>query len=320
MFNYVISLKIATFVVHIFASGMNNTYIASPMNYIGGKYKLLPQLFPLFPDNVNSFVDLFCGGANVGVNAHANQIIFNDNLIYLIDLYNAFLNNKLEDTVSYVENRIKEFELSLTNQEGYLRLREEYNLGRNPLDLFVLVAYSFNHQIRFNGNHQFNCPFGKERSCYNANTKRNLVRFITALQEKNVVFKSSNFDAFDFDSLSPGDYVYADPPYLITTGTYNDGKRGFTGWNENTELKLLEILDALNQRKIQFGLSNVLSHKGKTNQLLQSWIERNDYFVNYLTKDYSNCNYHTADKSKTASVEVLITNYVPKENELKLWA
>ena len=33
--------------------------IASPLNYIGGKYKLLPQIFPLFPDNVDTFVDIF---------------------------------------------------------------------------------------------------------------------------------------------------------------------------------------------------------------------------------------------------------------------
>lgn len=294
-------------------------YISSPMNYIGGKYKLLPQLFPLFPNKVNTFVDLFCGGANVGVNAKAESIIFNDNLVYLIDLYRAFLNNKLEETINYIESRIDEFGLSLSNQEGYLKLRKEYNTNRNPLDLFVLVAFSFNHQIRFNNSHQFNCPFGKDRSCYNPNTKYNLVQFINAIKDKNVQFISQNFDEFNFTQLKPGDYVYADPPYLITIGSYNDGKRGFTGWNELGETKLLSILDDLNRRSINFGLSNVLYHKGKSNSILINWIENNNYRVNYLNKDYSNCNYHTLDKSKDASVEVLITNYIPTNNELKLW-
>ena len=116
---------------------MISQYISSPMNYIGGKYKLLPQLFPLFPEDVGTFVDLFCGGANVGVNATASKIIFNDNLTYLMDLYNAFQQNPLDVTVSYVENRIADFNLSLTNQEGYLKLRAEYNTHRNPLDLFA---------------------------------------------------------------------------------------------------------------------------------------------------------------------------------------
>ena len=289
---------------------MTSQYISSPLNYIGGKYKLLPQLFPLFPENVGTFLDLFCGGANVGVNATADKIIFNDNLIYLVDLYNAFLQNPLEVTVSYIENRIEEFNLSLTNQKGYLKLREEYNKRRNPLDLFVLVAFSFNHQIRFNSHHEFNCSFGKDKSHYNSRMKSNLVSFIKAIKEKDVCFTSRNFDEYDFSSLTVRDFVYADPPYLITTAPYNDGKSGFTGWNESLEMKLLEILKELDQRQVHFGLSNVLYHKGKTNQILISWIEENGFHVNYLNKDYSNCNYHTLDKSKGSSVEVLVTNFI----------
>ena len=298
---------------------MSSSFISSPMNYIGGKYKLLPQIFPLFPKEIDTFVDIFCGGANVGINASANTIIFNDNLTYLIDLYECFLRTPLEETISHIEGRIAEYELSLTNQEGYLKMREEYNKSRNPLDLFVLVAYSFNHQIRFNGKHQFNCPFGKDRSQYNPSIKRNLVRFINALQSKNIQLYSLIFDAFDYSQLKTGDFVYADPPYLITTGTYNDGKRGFTGWNESTEVRLLSILAELDQRDIKFGLSNVLQHKGKTNDILIAWIEKNGFHINYLNKNYSNCNYHTLDKSKDASVEVLVTNYIPIDNELTLW-
>ena len=33
-------------------------YIKSPLNYTGGKYKLLSQILPLFPTNINKFVDL----------------------------------------------------------------------------------------------------------------------------------------------------------------------------------------------------------------------------------------------------------------------
>lgn len=37
-------------------------FIKSPLNYTGGKYKLLPQLLELFPTNIDTFVDLFAGG------------------------------------------------------------------------------------------------------------------------------------------------------------------------------------------------------------------------------------------------------------------
>ena len=279
-----------------------NRIISSPMNYIGGKYKLLPQLLPLFPDKINTFVDLFCGGCNVGINVPAKKIIFNDNLSYLIELYKKFCSLSKEEILNHIDNRINQFNLSLTNKDGYLELRKLYNSEKNPLDLFVLVAYSFNHQIRFNNSHEFNNPFGKERSCFNEHMKNNLLDFLNALNKNSVDFTSFNFDEFDFSMLSSNDFVYCDPPYLITTGTYNDGKRGFTGWNEAEEEKLLNILDDLDKRNICFALSNVIEHKGKENLILKDWISRNNYYVSYLAKNYSNSNYHTIYLNKNLKV------------------
>ena len=49
--------------------------IKSPMNYTGGKFKLLKQILPLFPEKIEGmFVDLFCGGATVGINMDADTI------------------------------------------------------------------------------------------------------------------------------------------------------------------------------------------------------------------------------------------------------
>lgn len=288
------------------------------MNYIGGKYKLLPQLLPLFPDKINTFVDLFCGGCNVGINVPAKKTIFNDNLSYLIELYREFISLSKEEILNHIDNRINQFNLSLTNKDGYLELRKLYNSEKNPLDLFVLVAYSFNHQIRFNNSHEFNNPFGKERSCFNEHMKNNLLDFLNALNKNSVDFTSFNFDEFDFSMLSSNDFVYCDPPYLITTGTYNDGKRGFTGWNEAEEEKLLNILDDLDKRNICFALSNVIEHKGKENLILKDWITRNNYYVSYFAKNYSNSNYHTIDRNPNASIEVLVTNYVPQISQENL--
>ena len=295
---------------------VSNNYICSPMNYIGGKYKLLPQIIPAFPKKISTFVDLFCGGANVGINVNAKRFLFNDNIKPLIDLYRCLQELSLEQTLSYIQKRIDKFQLSLTNADGYLSLRQEYNQNRKPLDLFILTAFSFNHQIRFNSAHDFNNPFGKERSCFNPRMKSNLIRFINVFKTKDITFESRNFEQVDLSSLTQDDFVYCDPPYLITTGTYNDGKRGFTGWNECEERKLLNLLSQLNDKNVLFALSNVLSHKGKTNRTLKSWIDNNSFNVIHLTKDYSNSNYHTLDRSKESTDEVLVTNYIPETRQL----
>lgn len=288
--------------------------IKSPLNYIGGKSRLLSQILPLFPAKIENFVDLFAGGCNVGINVKAEKIYLNDNLTYLIEMYKAFQKNNLDFTIKHIENRIKEFNLSLTNEEGYREMRKKYNEKKNPTDLFVLIAYSFNHQIRFNNKHEFNNPFGKERSCFNSSMKQNLENFIIKIKETNIDFVNVCFNNFDFDKLTSDDFVYCDPPYLITTGTYNDGKRGFKGWSEIEEKQLLKQLDYLNDNKIKFGLSNVLEHKGKSNDILTTWIASNpNYKINFIDFNYSNSNYQTLNRNKNASTEVLITNYEPQK-------
>lgn len=147
-------------------------FIKSPLNYIGGKYKVLPQIFPLFPREINCFVDLFTGEANVGVNANSKKIVLNDNLIYLIDMFRALATTPEEKVLDYIDKMVAKFGLSMTNTDGYIKLREQYNKTKEPLDLLILTFFSFNHQIRFNSDHKFNTPFGKNRSRYNANIKK----------------------------------------------------------------------------------------------------------------------------------------------------
>lgn len=273
---------------------------------------MLPQILPLFPKRIRTFIDLFCGGANVGMNVKSKKVVFNDNLSYLIDLYKAFQSVPKMEILQHIENRISDLALSMTNEEGYLALRNLYNNQRNPLDLFVLTAYSFNHQIRFNNSHLFNNPFGRDRSSFNNRMRNNLIDFLDKLAVSDASFSCGSFDGFDLSELTEEDFLYCDPPYLITTGTYNDGKRGFSGWNEGEERKLLSLLKTVDENGLRFALSNVLIHKGKTNDILIEWVNENKYNVFHLNKDYSNSNYHTIDRGKTASDEVLITNYEPE--------
>lgn len=285
---------------------MCKPYVKSPLNYTGGKYKLLDNLFDVFPQRINTFVDMFAGGFNVGINADANKIICNDHINYLIELYEYFKNTDTEQIIKDIKKRIKEFDLSLKNDLGYKKLRDRYNKEKNIIDFFVLICYSFNHQIRFNNSQEFNTPFGKDRSCYNQTIENNLINFSNMLKQKVIKFTNNDFTKIDYDNLKEDDFVYCDPPYLITNGSYNDGKRGFKDWTEKEEKELLELLDKLNEQKVRFALSNVLYHKGLENTILIKWSKK--YNINYINKKYSNCSYHFKDRN-TKTIEVIITNY-----------
>lgn len=279
--------------------------VKSPLNYTGGKTKLLPQILPLFPDKVGTFVDLFCGGCNVGANVNANKVIYNDYMSQIIELFKNWKDTNLEDTIQYIETQIEKFNLTKQNQEGFLELRKQYNEYRDIRDLFVLVAYAFNHQIRFNSKGEYNMPFGKDRSEYNKNMKTNLINFITRIQEQDSTFLNKSFDELNIEEFTKDTFVYADPPYLITVASYNENG----GWNEQMEYKLLEYLDKCSENGIKFALSNVLKMNDKSNDILKKWAQEKGYNIHHLNYTYGNCNYHKLDKTVGLTDEVLITNY-----------
>ena len=279
-------------------------YLKSPLNYIGGKYKLLPQLIKYFPEKINTFVDLFSGGFNVGINLESKKTICNDINSFIIDLYKKLYYTNIEEIIDKIESRIVEYSLSKENENGFKKFRDFYNKTKDPIDLYTLSCYSFNYQFRFNNDKNYNNPFGRNRSQFSNNMKSNLILFTDKLKKMNIEFISKPFDEIDLSNLGSEDFVYCDPPYLITNGSYNDGNRGFKDWKEQEELKLYKLLDKLNENNVKFALSNVIEHKGKENINLKEWSKK--YKVIYLTNDYSNSSYNT---KREKSIEVLIINY-----------
>ncbi|MDR1705487.1 MAG: Dam family site-specific DNA-(adenine-N6)-methyltransferase [Clostridiales bacterium] len=299
--------------------------IQSPLNYTGGKFKLLGQILPNFPKRIDTLVDLFCGGCDVGINARASQVIFNDNNKNLLHIYNAFKNLGNETVLFMINEIIDKYGLSRSNEYGYdfygcdssgglanynrkpfLMLRKDFNIKNDDyghyIMLYTLIVYAFNNQIRFNSKGEFNLPVGKRD--FNAKMKMKLCNFIDRLKSGNYIFSCVDFRKFDMSPLTDNSLVYCDPPYLITCATYNEKD----GWNEQCERDLYSLLDTLNERHIKFALSNVLRSKGNSNEILAEWLRQRDYRTIHLDYSYSNANYQTKNKADTAD-EVLIMNY-----------
>ena len=308
------------FLCKVFTQKKKQSFVSSPLNYIGGKHKLLKQIMPLLPPS-ECFLDLFCGGGNVGINAKSSRIIFNDKNTELIRLFNYLHHHSAKDVLSTTQELIKYFGLSDSAQNGYafydcdsnkglasynkqpfLRLREAYNQNKDIAILYVLVIFSFNNQIRFNQKGKFNLPVGKRD--FNLKMQHKLLQFVDKLKKIDASFYAKDFRQIRLDDLPKDTLIYCDPPYLITLAAYNEQK----GWTEKDELDLLDFLDKCNQKGLRFALSNVLIAKNKKNMLLANWLKTKNYNCHYLNKNYANSNYQRKEK-KSVSLEVLITNY-----------
>lgn len=306
-------------------------YTLSPLNYIGGKGRILDQIMPLLPRRTTTFVDLFCGGCNVGINASADRVIYNDCRPELIGLLRMFSRRRAEDLIADIRETAARYGLTDTatrgyacyhcnssqgvaayNRDRYLQMRADFNRltirdDRYYTTLYTLILFGFNNQLRFNAAGDFNLPVGKRD--FNAALQLKLRRFVYALQRQNAVFTCQDFQAFDTTALDSRSFVYADPPYLITTATYNEQH----GWDTQREKALLGFLDSLDRKGIRFALSNVITHKGRTNSLLKTWADSRHYAITPVAMDYANSNYQVKETT-TDTREVLITNYSPRRD------
>lgn len=289
--------------------------IQNPISYPGNKNKLLKDLIPLFPQDIDTFVDVFCGSGVVGLNSLAYNIYCNDNNPYTIEVLRYFYDNTFETIIQQLEQIIQDYQLtysriqpkgtyveykheglSLYNKEGFNRLKADYNMQHSTDKLVALLIYGFNHYLRFNSRGEFNVPVGKvdlSQSIYH-----NLQLFVTGIKEKNLTTSILDFrDAKLYEKQEA--LYYFDPPYLITTAPYN------MQWGELEENALLNLLDQLNAEHKKFALSNVFLSNGKENFILKEWAKK--YNIIYLNRQYRNANYQKVNITDT--IEVLIKNY-----------
>lgn len=308
----------------------------TPLNYTGNKSRLINQFKNYFPEKINIFVDLFCGGATVGLSVNAKKVFFVDNNPNVINLLRHLSKYEFTELLPRLEKLIEKYNLSYSakfgykiyrkniqksdnnglknyNTQGFYKLRADYNTTKNKnsvnaLDmLYLLVVYAFNNDMRFNRKGEFNLPVGK--TDLNKNNIKKIISYIDRVKKINCAFVCGDFrDKKIKDILFKADFIYADPPYLLGDAVYNENGN----WTENTEHELIDLLELLNKKKKKFALSNVLHKVGASNKPLSDWLfKRNDLHIFNIDYHYRSASYNKINRNAQEK-EVLITNF-------KLW-
>lgn len=301
---------------------MQNKIKRSPLFYVGDKYKLMKQLVDLFPKEVSNFYEPFVGGGTVFLNIQADKYFLNDNDKNLINIHRFLIDSSKKPDLFFknVEKIIKKYRLSRSykediipaslkkewkktyfarfNKEGYEKLRVcvNKNIKNDPLILYILLIYGFNRMLRFNGGGKFNLPVGNVD--FNKNVVNALNGYFDFIRDKKIALSSKDFrNYFVGRKYGENDFVYLDPPYLITASEYN--KR----WDQKAEADLLKMIDDLDKKGVKFALSNVTHYNGSKNDLLINWMKK--YKIHKIESNY--ISYHNNGKKQIK--EVLITNY-----------
>jgi len=301
----------------------DNKTIRSPFFYVGDKYKLMPQLKELMPENIGQYIEPFVGGGSSFLNSKGNTYILNDVDEYVVALhkYIGKYAGRAEDLFEELFSIIDFYGLSCSykgicvpeelkkkyvktyyshyNKEAYIKLRKDFNSSKSDLlKLYLLLIYGFNHMIRFNGKGEFNLPVGNVD--FNHNVYTALVNYLQFVSEHQIEFFNMDYISFlEKIKINSNSYVFLDPPYLISMSEYNKL------WNESKEDEMCEYLDELNKKGIKFGITNLITHKGKTNLRFLEWSKKYSAFD--VKSNYISFNDNTI---KADSKEVFVTNYV----------
>jgi DNA adenine methylase len=190
-----------------------------PLKWAGGKRWQVPHLRRIWrPHRHRRLVEPFCGGLAVSFGLRPARALANDINPHLINFY-RWLKHGLRIDVpleneegAFYANRAR-FNALLA--EGQQRSREAASL------FYYLNRTGYNGLCRFNRRGSFNVPFGRYRR----------ITYRDDFHPYRPAFGGWHFSAGDFErlSLSPRDFVYADPPYDVPFTAY--AKEGFT-WRD----------------------------------------------------------------------------------------
>lgn len=296
--------------------------LRSPLFYVGDKYKLMAQLKSLFPKDIECYFEPFCGGGSSFLNVKAKQYRLNDIDCHLISLH-TLLQNHTHDKNGFFENLfslIKSYNLSCSllgiipplelrqsykktyfarfNKSAYLKMRADFNADKSDIaKLYLLLIYGFNRFLRFNARGDFNLPVGNVD--FNSNVFNALNDYFDFTQGKDIVFFNDDYQAFlSRFSIKKGDFIYFDPPYLISDSEYNKL------WNADKEMGFYAFLDSLDLKGVRFGLTNLLTHKGRHNEMLEKFAQK--YHCKEIVSNYISFNDNTIKKD---SREIYVSNY-----------
>ena len=274
----------------------------SPLNYAGNKSRLFDEIKKHFPDEYDSIYDPFGGGFNFGINSPVSSVAYNDVNHLVAGLIESFYIRDTYEHIKAVKRLIKKFELQPSNKNAYNSIRAYYNnlpiTKRTPEILFTVIMYGFNQQIRFNKKLEFNNPVGMR--WFNDRLLEKFISFSRRIKELEVSFTNVSFEELQIPQ-SRNTLVYLDPPYKLTTGSYNDGKRGFKAWDNASENALFSLIDSLTKNAVPVMLSYVKEHKGVRNDAFNNWIESNE---NLTVIDLGEVNSIRIKRN-----EILIINY-----------
>ena len=216
----------------------------SPLRYPGGKSKLIEYLYSkLNADNLDTFIEPYCGGASVGLALLEKQIIkrliLNDIDYGIYALFEVIKNNPQE-----LISKINSEEI---NHDVYFKSKDIVNSGYQNCELLT-AAWSFLlvNRLSYSGINKANPLGGRSGSLdsllsrWNPKNITNRILKIHNISDKYEIFNLDACNLIEEKYWLPNTTIFIDPPY------YKKGKFLYNCYyHKEDHINLAYLLDSL---------------------------------------------------------------------------
>jgi site-specific DNA-adenine methylase len=233
--------------------------------------KTTEHVVGLIPQGLDLFVDLFCGGCPVSVNAEARRAIANTHSGTLASFY-EFLKSQESpgDFVDEIQSAANSYGGLETDWE-FQRLRRDFAKTRDWVKLALLFASCWKNELLFNRRSEcvsaFGPPDGSPR--FGEGFRDRMLGFTQALRR----FEFTNVDFTNFLGDDPEDFVeYPEKTFFWAA----PGRLGL-----QSQRDLVELLDGLGKLGFKYGF--LLKHRDISS--FEGWIREKQFGAHSLFGD-----------------------------------
>lgn len=266
----------------------------TPIAYYGGKQRLVPEILPLIPNGIVSYVECFVGGGAVffAKNPHRNEVI-ND--------FDGRITNFYQQVKTNFHELQKLIQASLHSE---ILHTESNTVLNDPNETPVRRAWAFWFQCTCSFSHILGggFAFGENGSGLNTANKRDnfTERYMHRLRNCEV-FNRDALDIIKLKGQGESTLIFADPPYFNSNMAHYDGY---------TESDFANLLNALANCKAKFILTSYPS------DLLTKFREEYGWGSKDLKQIVSVTGKREETKYKT---ECITYNFIPPNNQPSLF-
>lgn len=195
------------------------------VKWSGSKRSQAEEIVKLFPKEIETYYEPFCGGCSVlrrllSSEIKVNNYVCSDLNNDLINLWNLIKEQPIElyEYYNVLWNELNKDENKDRKRDYFNYIRDRYNKEHNAKDFLFIMRTTTNGMPRYNKNGEFNNSFHITRNGIVPETLKGiLLEWSELLLSNDVKFICRSFEELHSDK---NDVLYLDPPYFNTKGMY----------------------------------------------------------------------------------------------------